>query len=181
MKRRIVFQSARIFDGASETLRAREQVFVEGGVITRDILTAARQRGRGRRLRRPGTDARFDRCACSRLWSGVEHRQGRAIAHVLPGALCGAVSSGRASIVASPHCATLGGPTLAWLWPSRMVCWGPSRDRFMAAALFRRPAVMGLSSRRPRVRDGQFLRLFISRRPTGGDCRWSGRGAQGGA
>src|ERR1700728_4140652 len=34
MNRRIVFQSARIFDGASETLRAREQVFVEGGVIT---------------------------------------------------------------------------------------------------------------------------------------------------
>ena len=34
MKRRIVFQSARIFDGASETLSAREQVFVEGGVIS---------------------------------------------------------------------------------------------------------------------------------------------------
>src|ERR1700722_13111653 len=34
MNRRIVFQSARIFDGASETLRTREQVFVEGGVIT---------------------------------------------------------------------------------------------------------------------------------------------------
>jgi imidazolonepropionase-like amidohydrolase len=34
MKRRIVFQSARIFDGASETLRAREHVFVEGGVIS---------------------------------------------------------------------------------------------------------------------------------------------------
>src|ERR1700689_4520379 len=34
MKRRIVFQSARIFDGASETLRAREHVFVEGGLIS---------------------------------------------------------------------------------------------------------------------------------------------------
>src|ERR1700691_478136 len=34
MKRRIVFQSARIFDGASETLRAGEHVFVEGGVIS---------------------------------------------------------------------------------------------------------------------------------------------------
>src|ERR1700729_1139722 len=34
MKRRIVFQSALIFDGASEVLRAREQVFVEGGVIS---------------------------------------------------------------------------------------------------------------------------------------------------
>jgi imidazolonepropionase-like amidohydrolase len=33
-KQRIVFQSALIFDGASEKLRAREQVFVEGGVIT---------------------------------------------------------------------------------------------------------------------------------------------------
>jgi imidazolonepropionase-like amidohydrolase len=29
----IVFQSARIFDGASEILREREQVFVEGGII----------------------------------------------------------------------------------------------------------------------------------------------------
>jgi imidazolonepropionase-like amidohydrolase len=34
MNRRIVFQSARIFDGASETLRTTEQVFVEGGVIS---------------------------------------------------------------------------------------------------------------------------------------------------
>src|SRR3984957_6410351 len=34
MNRRIVFQSALIFDGASEVLRAREQVFVEGGVIS---------------------------------------------------------------------------------------------------------------------------------------------------
>ena len=34
MKRRIVFQSALIFDGSSQTLRTREQVFVEGGVIT---------------------------------------------------------------------------------------------------------------------------------------------------
>jgi hypothetical protein len=34
MKRKIVFQPARIFDGVSEMLRAREQVFVEGGVIS---------------------------------------------------------------------------------------------------------------------------------------------------
>src|SRR5271170_6957402 len=34
VKRRIVFQSALIFDGASEILRAREQVFVDGGVIS---------------------------------------------------------------------------------------------------------------------------------------------------
>jgi imidazolonepropionase-like amidohydrolase len=33
-KRRMVFQSALIFDGASEILRAREHVFVEGGVIS---------------------------------------------------------------------------------------------------------------------------------------------------
>jgi imidazolonepropionase-like amidohydrolase len=34
MKTRIVFRSARIFDGASETLRTNENVFVEGGVIS---------------------------------------------------------------------------------------------------------------------------------------------------
>ena len=34
MKTKIVFRSARIFDGESETLRTNENVFVEGSVIS---------------------------------------------------------------------------------------------------------------------------------------------------
>jgi imidazolonepropionase-like amidohydrolase len=126
MKRRIAFQSARIFDGASETLRAREHVFVEGGVISE--ISA----------RPPGSEDEVIDCAGRVLMPGLidahVHVYGAGLnivrvvqspmsylAHFAARFLRASIDRGFTTL------RDVGGPTLAWLWPSRMVCWGRSR------------------------------------------------------
>jgi imidazolonepropionase-like amidohydrolase len=126
MKRRTVFQSARIFDGASEVLRAREQVFVEGGVISE--ISA----------RPPGSEDEVIDCAGRVLMPGLidahVHVYGAGLnivrvvqspmsylAHFAARFLAASIDRGFTTL------RDVGGPTSDWLWPSRMVCWGRSR------------------------------------------------------
>ena len=175
MKRRIVFQSARIFDGESETLRASGNVVVEDGRISeiseRPPIGEDEVVDCGGRVLMPGLiDAHVHVYAAGLNIVRVVQSPVSYLAHFAARFLSASLNRGFTTL------RDVGGADIGLALAIKDGLLDTVPRLYLAN---RRP--WRLPSWRPLAGNGTLLRLFVSCRPVGSDRRRRGRGAQSGA